>query len=283
VWNPATGKLSRTLEGFGGEVTALAIAGDGKIAAAAADQKLRVFAATATKASRTWSMNTEAVKALAWSKDGKLASGGQDAAVHLWGVDADKPLYSLEHAGGVESLAFSSSGKLLAAGAAVHRVNVWTYPGRKHVKEFTYSGSPPEVKALAWSADASLLLDGRANHNMVMWDLKQPKPRGGVDALAPVDSVSWSAGGKMMVSCTKDRSVRFWSATNGQVQFTVVAEKDHLTCIAAEGNYRTPDEEQKELVCVALTAKGMDTMAPKEFATKFGWKNTPLRAKIPTN
>ena len=179
-----------------------------------------------------------------------------EPVVHIWGLEGDRPRFSLEHTGSVECLAFAATGKFLAAGAAEQRVSVWAYPSRKLVGEFTQPGNPPAVTALAWSADASQLLAGRANHTVQLWDLKARKPRLNLVVLAPVQSVSWAAGGKAIASCTIDRCVRFWGSTNGQIQMTVVAQTDQLSCIAPEGYYSTPNET--ELVCVVLTAKGMD-------------------------
>ena len=281
VWNPSTGKLLRTLAGFGAPVTALAVSGNGRIAAGSGDGKVRVYLAEALKPSQTEAAHTEAVKALAWGRDGRLASGGLDAAVRLWGSDAKKPSRRLEIAGSVETLAFSPNGKWLAAGASDNRVNVWSYPVGKLVHEWTNLGSPPAVNALAWAPDSNGLLSGRANHSIQLWDLKLAKNyRQSIGVMAPVQSVSWAAGGKTMVSCTLDRSVRFWNAATGQMLATLIAEKDQLACIAAEGHYRVPSDEETELVYVALTTTGMDTLAPKAFGARFGWKNNPMRARM---
>jgi WD40 repeat protein len=281
VWNPTTGKLLRTLTGFDNAVTALAVAPDGKIAAGSADQKVRIFTKE-DKPFRTLSGHTDAVRALAWSKDGRLASGGLDASVRLWDAGTGKLLHTLEHPGSVESLAFAPGGKLLAAGASEHRVRVWTYPGRKMLHEFTSLGSPPSVTSLAWSADSGQLLAGRSNHTAQLWDLKLGKDRLNIAALAPVQSVSWAAGGKTMATCSLDRSVRFWSPVNGQLQTTVVADTEQVSCISAEGHYRVANEDSTELVGVVLTKTAMETVAPKELA-RFGWKNNPARAKMTGN
>jgi WD40 repeat protein len=281
VWNPTTGTLLRTLTSFETAVTALAVAGDGKIAAGSADGKVRVFAAEGTKVLRVYSAHGEAVKALAWGRDGRLASGGVDAVVRIWGTDTVKPFRSLEHAGSVECLAFSPSGKWLAAGSSDNRVHVWSYPSGKLVHEFSELGSPPAVSALAWSSDSIWLHVGRANHTVQLWNVTQgKKPHQSFIVMAPVHSVAWSAGNKTLVSCTIDRSARFWNAATGQLQATLMAEKDQLCCVAAEGHYRVPSEADTELVCVVLTAKGMETYTPKEFAARFGWKNDPARARM---
>jgi WD40 repeat protein len=283
VWNPTTGKLLRTLSGFDNAVTALAVAGDGKIAAGSADQKVRIFGKE-DKPHRTLSGHTDAVRAVAWSA-GRLASGGLDAKVRLWDGSTGKLQHTLEHPGSVDSLAFAPSGKLLAAGASEHRVRVWMSSGRKMLHEFTAPGDPPAVTSLAWSPDSSQLLAGRANHTMQLWDLKLGKDRLSIQAMAPVQSVSWAAGGKTMASCSIDRCVRFWSSANGQIQATVVMDNEQMSCISAEGHYRILNEDTTELVCVVLTKTGMDTYSPKDFAAKreLGWKNNPARAKMTGN
>lgn len=283
VWNPATGKLLRTLKGLGAATTALAVAGDGKIAVGMADGKVAVFAPEATTPLKVLAGHTDAVRALAWSKEGRLASGGLDAAVRLWALESAKPLRSLEHAGSIECLAFAPSGKHLAAGASEHRVRIWTHPGGKMVREFTHLGSPPAVSALAWSPDSSQLFSGRANHTAQLWDLKLGKDRQNLAVMAPVQQVASAAGGKTLVTCTIDRCVRFWSAGTGRIQTTVVAEGTQLSCITSDGHARVANEDETELVYVVLTAKGMDTYAGKEFASRHGWKNVPAKARFTGN
>jgi WD40 repeat protein len=278
VWNPATGKVVRTLD-CGAAVTALAVAGDGQIAAGSADGKVRVFGLAGLKPLRTYSGHKGGVKALAWGRDGRLASGGVEAGVRLWGTDVNRPFRTLEHAGSVECLAFSPNGRWLAAGSSDNQVRVWSYPAGKLLHELVTLGSPPAVTALAWTPDSTLLEAGRANHTVQLWAVKAGKEKQSFVVMAPVGSVAFSAGGKTMATCTIDRSVRFWNAATGRLQVTLLAEKDQLCCVSAEGHYRAPRAET-ELVYVVLTAKGMETHAPRDFAVKFRWKNDPARARM---
>jgi WD40 repeat protein len=270
VWNPTTGKLVRTLSGLAAPVAALAIAGDGKIAVAVG-REVVVYPADGTKPLRTFTGHTDAVRCLAWTRDGSLASGAADALIHVWGLKSAKPLRTVENGGAVECLAFAPGGKALAAGSPENRVRIWTYPTRKLVHEFNSPGSPPAITALAWSPDAALVLAGRANHVIQLWDVKSGKDRHSIVAMAPVHAVAWGAGGKTMVSCSLDRSIRFWNAATGQIHATVVAAKEQLACVSTEGHYRVPNEAETELVYVVLTAKGMDTLPLPEFRAKFGW------------
>ncbi len=280
IWSPATGKLGRTLTGFDTAVTALAVAGDGKVAAGSADGKVRIFAAEGPKPLRTLSGHTGAIRALAWGPAGRLASGGTEAVVNIWAADGNRPARLLEHAGSVECLAFSPSGRWLAAGSSENRVTVWNYPGGRLAHEFSALGSPPAVADLAWAPDSAALEVGRANHTVQLWDVKLGKQRHSFVVMAPVHRVAWSAGGRTMVTCTIDRSVRFWNAATGRIQATLMAEKGQLCCVSAEGHYRVPSDSSTELVYVALTATSMDTYTPRAFTKKYGWKNDPTRAKM---
>src|SRR5260370_29703578 len=99
--------------------------------------------------------------------------------------------------------------------------------------------------------------------------------------MAPVESVSWAAGGTTAVTCTLDRSVRFWSARTGQIQMTLIADVEQLSVISAEGHYRVASEKETELVFVVLTKTGMDTLSPAAFAKEYAWKNNPASARLP--
>jgi WD40 repeat protein len=181
----------------------------------------------------------------------------------------------------VESLALSPNGKMLAAGASEDHVWIWSYPARKQLHELTSAGSPPAVTALAWSPDSTHLLAGRANHTAQVWDVKAGKTKHSLAVMAPVHAVAWATGGTTVVSCTIDRSVRFWSALTGQLQTTVLADGDQLAVVSAEGHYRIASEKETELVFVVLTKTGMDTLSPAAFAEKHAWKNNPASARVP--
>ena len=129
--------------------------------------------------------------------------------------------------------------------------------------------------------DKMTVMNEETFHTAQVWDIKTGKTRHSLTVMAPVHSVSWAAGGTTAVTCTLDRSVRFWSAANGQIQTTLVADGEQLAAVSAEGHYRVASEKETELVFVVLTKTGMDTLSPAAFAEKYAWKNNPALARVP--
>ena len=55
----------------------------------------------------------------------------------------------------------------------------------------------------------------------------------------------------------------------------------HHVCISPDGHYRGSDGIEQHLVYIALTKDGhQETYSPTDFATKFGWKNDPTKARL---
>jgi WD40 repeat protein len=280
TWEVPGGKAGRTLAGHDGPVTAVAVAADGKIATGSADKKVRVWLATGDQPTQTLAGHGAAVTAVAWARDNRtLATGAAERDVILWAADTGKPIRTLEHPGEVQSLAFSADGTKLAVGGADDRLHVYQVATGKQLNEWEKPGSPPQTPAVAWSADGKFVLGGRGNHTLQYWSLAANKDVQNIGTMAPVTGAAVTADGKTLVGASLDRSVRFWDAGSGKLKMTLIADTGQILAIGADGNYRCPDEADSELVAVVQTDKGQETLTLKEFATKFGFRNSPGAVK----
>lgn len=85
LWDAATGAALGPLPELPAPVASLAFCGDDRLAAGAADNKLRVFGLTARTVQRELPGHTGTVAALAWDASrGTLVSGGFDTTVRFW-------------------------------------------------------------------------------------------------------------------------------------------------------------------------------------------------------
>ncbi len=159
------------LTGHLGTVHAVAVSGDGKLAASAADDgTVRLWNLGKGEAAGLIKVGSAPLHAVALAPDGKtVAAGGADKKVHVFDIGtlgADfvtitKAKQTLGgHTGDVLALAFAKDGSTLASGSADQTVVLWD------VKAGTPCATLKEhvaaVQALAFSPDGKTLASGAA-------------------------------------------------------------------------------------------------------------------------
>jgi COMPASS component SWD3 len=108
----------------------------------------------------------EGVRCLAISPDGKTVATGSRHYDHhtrrasgqlkLWDVETGKPRVELRgHTDGIEVLAFSPNGKILATGAARDAIKLWDV--RTGKESLSFRGSDISINCLAFSPDGKTL------------------------------------------------------------------------------------------------------------------------------
>jgi WD40 repeat protein len=166
LWDVATGKELRKMEGSEGGVMALAVAPDFK-SVAAVDKtsssnhpfqwpttQVSLWEVSTGKAIRRWSGDAEAVWALAWSPDGKtLASGGADKCIHLWDPQTGKETGKFAGpANTVLGVAFAPDGKTLASADRDRTVRLWDLAAKKQTQSWRVPEPPQSAGAGTWPA-----------------------------------------------------------------------------------------------------------------------------------
>ena len=131
LYDAATGKLRRAVNGPTGPLNAVRFTPDGK-SLVAAGGRAGMFGLVyrfdlATGAKREARGHADAVLAADVSPDGKtLATAGYDRLVLLWDLDTLEPARTLkDHTDAVYALAFSPDGKRLASAQADRTVKLW--------------------------------------------------------------------------------------------------------------------------------------------------------------
>ncbi len=131
LWNPANGKLSRTLDKSHTEtISAAVFSPDGsRIASAGWDAHVCVRDLR-TGIGRLLKGHAGEVHCIAWSADGqRLLSGGHDGTVRLWDADSMAELVCLRgHTKTVTGVAFSADGRYAVSGSADCSVRLWELP-----------------------------------------------------------------------------------------------------------------------------------------------------------
>jgi WD40 repeat protein len=128
LWDSATGKEVRSIEGRFGTPASLAFSPDGKVLAAGyGDQRIRLWDPATGKLQKELTEHHGWVNGLAYSPDGtRLASGSSDNTICLWDTTSFQVLHTFRgHASEVTAVAFSPDGKQLASSSYDKTALIW--------------------------------------------------------------------------------------------------------------------------------------------------------------
>jgi len=118
------------------------------------------------------------------------------------------------HSGAVDSVAFSTDGKILATGNADGTGRLWDMASHRQITALTGPAGP--VTSVALSPDGKTLATGNADGTARVWDAATHRQ---ITTLTrPVNSVALSPDGKTLATGNADGTVRLWDiATHRQI------------------------------------------------------------------
>lgn len=214
---------------------------EGAVLALACSQGILVSAGTAgkilvcslTTGKQLHALQTPAlVRSLALSADGKtLVSAGDDASVQLWDVATGKAGTKLT--GSTDwllAVALSPDGKTVAAGGFDGKLRLWeTATGKKLIEvpvqpAAVANAPPPEptnVSALTFSPDGKMVLVGGQDALIYQFQTDGKLVRTVPGHGSAVTALAVHPAGAVLVSSSKDRTIRLWNMANGQALKTL--------------------------------------------------------------
>jgi hypothetical protein len=198
LWEPATGKLLYHVPERLAVFTTVAFSLDSKLLSwVGEDKAIRLWDVDAKKERRRWESLQENVRLLVFSPDSKALASEGDGSVRVWATDTGRELKQFGQGRGesgwsflFQSLAFSSSGRILAAAGWGHDqgaaalwnsgIYLWDVHSGQEIRRIqTTQGF---VEALAFAPDGRTLASGGHDSTIVLWDLTgqgaaaKPKP-----------------------------------------------------------------------------------------------------------
>jgi WD40 repeat protein len=222
VWDPAAGTALAAHAGQARQMTEVAFAGPGAVAAAGwgDDGSVRLLNARTGKVAGTVAVAAGGVDSMAVSPDGRwlaASGGGEKARTRVWDMRTGKAVATLAEAG--RALAFSPDGRTLATQDVENTcdIRLWSVPDGN---PFGRLRSPTGfVRVAAFSPDGRTLAAG-AGWRPRAWDVQTEKEAAAYRCDSEVDAVVFHPDGQRVVTAEELGPVRLWDLKTGKVVVT---------------------------------------------------------------
>jgi eukaryotic-like serine/threonine-protein kinase len=152
------------------------------------------------------------VTAAAFAANGdRLATGNRDGTLTLWDLRTRKPIRSFESHEGIQCMAFSHDGMLLATGSDRGAVNLYD-PSSLHTMPAQVGRHSWRVDTVAFTRDDRTLASASAGGTLRLWNLATRQSA--LTLKGQITGVAFSHDGTFMVTSEADGTVRLWPAAS---------------------------------------------------------------------
>ncbi|KAJ6583538.1 WD40-repeat-containing domain protein [Mycena vulgaris] len=234
IWDVATGKQLKKLDGHDDKVRSVAFSQDGLHAISGSrDQTVRIWDMATRKQLKQLDGHEAMVWSVAFSPDGLHAiSGSGDKTVRIWDVATGTQLKQLNgHDDMVLSVGFSPDGLYAISGSDDKTVRIWDVATGKQLKEM--DGHDGGVNSAAFAPDGLFAISGSDDRSVRIWDVSNGKQLKQLEGHKErVWSVAFSPDGLFAISGSEDQTVRIWDVSNGNQLKQLDGHKGYVRSVA---------------------------------------------------
>jgi WD40 repeat protein len=168
------------------------------------------------------------------------------------------------HAVFVNSVAFSSDGRLVASGSLDSTVKLWDVATGRELR--TLVGHADSVECVAFSPDGSTLASGSKDATVKLWDLESGRELRTLSGHTDyVNSVAFSPDGHTLASGSGDSTIKLWDLATGREIRTFSGHKSFVNSVAFSPGGRTLASGSQD-----TTVKLWDVATGREIRTLAG-------------
>lgn len=135
-------------------------------------------------------------------------------------------LYSVGDSSDITSLAFSSDGKILAAGR-VGGIDIWDLKTNQLLHDIKIDSG---AQMIALSPDGQEIISGSREDNRVnVWNIKTgTRSRSLIGHTGGTEAIALSSNGKTLVTASNDDTIKVWDLPTGKLLWTLASKANDL-------------------------------------------------------
>ena len=220
-----TGSTTKTLKSHVKSVNSLCFAKD-KLVSASTDNTIKVFDIESWSCTSTLYGHDNSVSSVRASESGdKIVSASRDASVKVWDIATSNCIATMQgHADWVRDAAFSHDDKLIVS-----------------------CGSDRLI--IVWNADTGDIVCELRGHDHLIEGVLFVPPRSIKHIKTLVPSIHISEDDYVIVSCSRDKTIRFWSVNSATGIYTIDKHENWVKSLAISpcGRYLVSGSDDKSL------------------------------------
>jgi len=125
IWDLASGRLVRSLEGHTKSVNSVAVTAAGQVVSGSDDNTIKIWDLASGRLVRSLEWHTASVRSVAVTATVQVVSGSYDKTIKLWDLDSGESIDLFENEAPILCMAVSPDGRWLAAGDELG--HVWIF------------------------------------------------------------------------------------------------------------------------------------------------------------
>ena len=227
-------------EGHGGEVTSVAVSGDGnRVATGSCDKTARVWDADSGACLATLKGHGSFVRGVAFSPDGtRVATASQDHTARVWDAATGSLLRTLEgHELSVNAVAFSPDGHRLATASRDKTALVWDLRD-DDAPPVVLEGHDSCVNGIAFAPDGSRVATASNDKRCIVWDASTGEELESLEGHENwVEGCAFSPDGRRVATASQDHHARVWEG--GVCVMTLAGHGKRVNGVAFAGDGAT--------------------------------------------
>ncbi len=212
LWDLKTGKALKNFQGHNASVSSVVFSGtDKKFFSSSTDNKIKFwYTANTRKEQYIFRAHNNPIRKIIYShKKRFLASASASKEIKLWNLETGRVLRRYNgHEGGVNTIAFSTSGNFLASGG-FKNVKIWSTRSRRlRTAIHAHEGN---VTSIAFSPNGQWIATAGEDHLVKIWNRKSGKLLKAFNGhTGSISTLAFTPDGKKLASGGQDATIRLW-------------------------------------------------------------------------